>query len=171
MTYMNLLCVWHPLALQACFFLEVRQHIHFLQYLWMLLLDLSLSSEQARLLQDTQLIIWDDVPMQNKEVVEAVDKCLRDITKVNCLFGGIPGVLGVTWAQILPVVPRRSRGNIVNACLQQLYIWPSLQKVFLRQNLRAVGPESEPYTEWLRRMSSNPALFGTVELPQFFTVV
>ncbi len=37
--------------------------------------------------------------------------------------------------------------------------------------MRAVGPGSEPYTEWLRWMSSNPALFGTVELPQFFTVV
>jgi ATP-dependent DNA helicase PIF1 len=56
--------------------------------------------------------------MQNKEVVEAVDKCLRDITKVNSLFGGIPVVLGGNWAQILPVVPRGSRSNIVNACLQ-----------------------------------------------------
>jgi ATP-dependent DNA helicase PIF1 len=52
------------------------------------------SSEQARLLRDTRLIIWDEVAMQNKEVVEAVDKCLRDITKVNSLFGGIPVVLG-----------------------------------------------------------------------------
>jgi hypothetical protein len=69
--------------------------------------------------------------MQNKEVVEAVDKCLRDITKVNRLIGGIPVVLGGNWAQILPVVPRGSRGDIVNARLQQSYIWPSLQKVFL----------------------------------------
>jgi hypothetical protein len=42
---------------------------------------LGASSEQAHLLQDTQLIIWDEVPMQNKEVIEAVDKCLQDITK------------------------------------------------------------------------------------------
>jgi hypothetical protein len=109
--------------------------------------------------------------MQNKEVVEGVDKCLRNITKVNSLFGGIPVVLGGNWAQILPVVPRGSHGNIVNACLQQSYVWPSLQKVFLRQNMRAVGPRSEPYAEWLRQMSSNPAFFRTLELPQFFTVV
>jgi hypothetical protein len=37
--------------------------------------------------------------------------------------------------------------------------------------MRAVGPRSEPYTEWLRLMLTNPALFRTVELPQFFTVV
>jgi hypothetical protein len=36
--------------------------------------------------------------MQNKEVVEAVDKCLHDITKVNSLFGGIPVLLGRNWA-------------------------------------------------------------------------
>jgi hypothetical protein len=92
---------------------------------------LGASSEQARLLRDTQLIIWDEVPMQNKQVVEAVDKCLQNITQVNPLFGCIPVVLGGNWAQILPVVPRGSRGAIVNACLQRLYIWPSLQKVFL----------------------------------------
>ncbi len=71
-----------------------------------------------------QLIIWDEVSMQNKEVIEAADKCLRDITKEDRLFGGIPVVLGGNWAQILPVVPNGSCGDIVNACLQQSYIWP-----------------------------------------------
>jgi ATP-dependent DNA helicase PIF1 len=70
--------------------------------------------------------------MQNKEVVEAVDKCLQDMTRVNSLFSGIPVILGGNWAQILPVVPGGSQGAIVNACLQQSYIWPHLQKVFLR---------------------------------------
>jgi ATP-dependent DNA helicase PIF1 len=109
--------------------------------------------------------------MQNMDVVEAVDKCLRDITKVDRLSGGYPVVLGVNWAQILPVVPRGSRGDIVNACQQQSYVWSSLQQVFLQQNMQAVDPGSEPYIKWLRQMSSSPAFFGTVELPQFFSVV
>ncbi len=41
----------------------------------------------------------------------------------------------------------------------------------MRQNKRAVGPGSKPYAEWLRRMSSSPALSGTLKLPQIFTVV
>ncbi len=108
---------------------------------------LSASSEQARLIRDTQLIIWDEVPMQNEEVVEAVDKCLQDITRDNRLFGGIPVVLGGNRAQILPVVPGGSRGAIVNACLQQSYFLPHLHKVFLRQNMRVTCPGSEPYIE------------------------
>ncbi len=37
--------------------------------------------------------------------------------------------------------------------------------------MRAVGAEREPYIEWLRQMSSNLALFGTVELPHFLIVI
>jgi hypothetical protein len=40
------------------------------------------SSEQAQLLWDIYLIIWDVVPMQYKELVKAVDKDLRNNTKV-----------------------------------------------------------------------------------------
>jgi hypothetical protein len=36
--------------------------------------------------------------MQNRDVVEAVDKCLHNITKVDKLFGGIQVVLGGNWA-------------------------------------------------------------------------
>jgi ATP-dependent DNA helicase PIF1 len=60
--------------------------------------------------------------MKNKEVIEAVDKCLRDITKEDHLFGGIPVMLGENLAQILPVVPKGSCSDIVNACLQQSYV-------------------------------------------------
>ncbi len=55
--------------------------------------------------------------MQNKNVVEAIDKCLRDITKANSLYGDISILLGGNWAKILPVVPKRSRSNIISACL------------------------------------------------------
>ncbi len=79
---------------------------------------LGASSEQACLLPNTQLILWNEVYVQYKDVVDIVDKCLRDITKVNSLFSGIPLVLGENWAQSLPVVPRGSCSNIVNACLQ-----------------------------------------------------
>jgi hypothetical protein len=127
--------------------------------------------EQAHLIQDIQLIIWDEVPMQKKEVVEAVDKCLQDITRGNSLFSGIPVVLRDNWAQIFPVVLGGSRGAIVYACLQQSYIWLKLQKVFLQQKMRATDPGSKPYIAWLRWMSLSPVLFGTLELPQFFTSV
>jgi hypothetical protein len=87
--------------------------------------------------------------MQNKEVVEAVNKVLEDIIKVNTLFGGIHVVPGGNWAQILPVVQRGSQGDSVKASLQSSNIWSSLRQLFLRRNMRAIGPKSALYIEWL----------------------
>ena len=60
----------------------------------------------AGLIQETALIIWDEVPMQHKYCFEAVNRTLNDIcgTTGNCLFGNIPMVLGGDFAQILPVL-------------------------------------------------------------------
>jgi hypothetical protein len=43
--------------------------------------------------------------MQHLLIVESVDRCLRDVTKKNSIFGGIPDLFGGNLAQILPVVP------------------------------------------------------------------
>ncbi len=48
---------------------------------------------------------------------------------------------------------------------------PIFVRFFIQHNMRALGPGSETYTEWLRCMSSTAAFFGTIELPQYFTVV
>jgi len=34
-------------------------------------------------LQQTRLIIWDEVPMQHKYNIDAIDQCLRDLLKVS----------------------------------------------------------------------------------------
>ena len=34
-------------------------------------------------LQKTKIIIWDEVPMQHKYDIDAVDQCLRDLLKVS----------------------------------------------------------------------------------------
>jgi len=33
--------------------------------------------------QQTRLIIWDEVPMQHKYDIDAIDQCLRDLLKVS----------------------------------------------------------------------------------------
>ena len=34
-------------------------------------------------LQQTKVIIWDEVPMQHKYNIDAVDQCLRDLLEVS----------------------------------------------------------------------------------------
>ena len=51
-------------------------------------------SVQAELVRATRLIIWDKVPMQHRNCVEAVDRTLRDVCDIDKPFGGITVVLG-----------------------------------------------------------------------------
>ncbi|KIJ57519.1 hypothetical protein HYDPIDRAFT_73410, partial [Hydnomerulius pinastri MD-312] len=59
------------------------------------------------------LIIWDEVPMQNRYVIECVDRTLRDLLDVDDDFGGIPVLFGGDFRQTLPVIPHGSREQIV----------------------------------------------------------
>ena len=57
------------------------------------------NSQLADLLRSTALIIWDEVPMQNKYCFETVHRTLQDLLSADdCVFGGIPTVLGGDFA-------------------------------------------------------------------------
>ena len=69
-------------------------------------------------MQQTSLIIWDETPMSHRWVIETVDRTLRDICdQKNMSFGGKLIVFGGDFRQILPVVTKGSRADIVVASL------------------------------------------------------
>jgi hypothetical protein len=90
---------------------------------------------RADLLRETSHIIWDEVPNQNRFDPETVDGTLRDIRNVDKPFGGITVVFGGDIRQILPVIPRGSRGQIVAACLKCSPLWQSVQELKLKTNM------------------------------------
>ncbi|KAF7150782.1 hypothetical protein RHSIM_Rhsim02G0030300 [Rhododendron simsii] len=75
----------------------------------------SKQSSQAELFRKTRLIIWDEVPIQHRYCVEAVDRTLQDICDNNKPFGGITVVLGGDFRQMLPVIQKGVREQIVGA--------------------------------------------------------
>ena len=66
--------------------------------------SISLQSNDAKLIQQTSLIIWDEIMMSHVDQVDCVDRSLRDIMKVDKPFGGIVVVFAGDPQQILPVV-------------------------------------------------------------------
>lgn len=87
------------------------------------LCEFSKQSLQAELFRETKLIIWDEVPMQHRHCIEAADRTLRDICDSEKPFGGITVVLGGDFRQILPVIPKGVREQIVNASLRHSVLW------------------------------------------------
>src|SRR6202165_293499 len=120
----------------------------------------------SQLLRRADIIIWDEVPMQHRHCFEAVDRTLRDIRENDVLFGGIPTLFG-DFAQILPVVRRGKRPQIVEACLQRSPIWPQLSLRCLTENMRVAGldRENRDFVSWLQDLSYDPAFQGFIAPP------
>ena len=74
--------------------------------------------------------------MQHKYCFEAVHHTLMDVRADDALFGGLPIMLGRDFAQILPVVQRGNWAAIVDACLQQSFLWLLLTILHLCRNMR-----------------------------------
>ena len=82
------------------------------------------------------LIIWDEAPMAHRNCFEAVDQSLGDILRFSnpnsgeTRFGGKTIVLGGDFRQILPVVSKARREQIVEASINKSSLWNNC-KVFI----------------------------------------
>ncbi|ONM25571.1 hypothetical protein ZEAMMB73_Zm00001d007023 [Zea mays] len=105
----------------------------------------------AKLLQKASLIIWDEASMTKRHAIEALDNSMRDIMGQPGLpFGGRTVVFGGDFRQVLPVVRKGSRAQIVAASLRSSYLWESMCHLKLVQNMRA---QSDPwFAEYLLRV-------------------
>ncbi len=84
-----------------------------------------LNSPQAALIRAIRLIVWDEAPMAHKHVFEVVNCMLQhvmgdvDPALNDMFFGGKVVVMGSDFRQILLVVPRGRRGQIMDASLKR----------------------------------------------------
>ena len=66
--------------------------------------NINARSTKAEILRLAKVIIWDEAPMANRYLFEALDKTCKDIRKCDKPFGGITIVLCGDFRQILPVI-------------------------------------------------------------------
>ncbi|XP_074363403.1 uncharacterized protein LOC141703913 [Apium graveolens] len=116
-------------------------------------------SDVAQLIKQTQLIIWDEVPMQHIYAFECLDRSLKDIMKdvdpkrYAMPFGGITVVLGGDFRQILPVITYGDRADIVDACITRSRLWSICQVFLLTENMRLKQGESDSESEELKKFT------------------
>ena len=116
--------------------------------------SISAQSDLGKLLKKCKLIIWDEAPMANKLCFEALDRTLRDILRKTRYdtcdepFGNMTMVFGGDYRQVLPVIPKGSREDIVTASLRKSYLWNSCKVLKLTTNMRlTVGSRPEDVNE------------------------
>lgn len=118
----------------------------------------------AELLIRTKLIIWDEAPMVHKFCFEALDRSMRDILRfsnpasMEQPFGGKVVIFGGDFRQILPVIPKGSRQDIVLSTINSSYLWSHCRVLSLTRNMRLqVGrninvEELRDFSEWILRI-------------------
>jgi hypothetical protein len=127
------------------------------------------NSDMHKVLRETNIIIWDEVPMQHKYAADCVDRNLRDLLGNDVPFGGITVVFGGDFRQTLPVIPRAVRQQIVASTLCRGKLWKDIEVHYLLQNMRLErSPESVQHAKWLLDIGAGNNLDGseTVQLPE-----
>lgn len=93
-------------------------------------------SGMAKVLQTCKIIVWDECTMANKKALEALDRTLQDLRNNTRPFGGALILLAGDFRQTLPVIPRSTPADEINACLKMSFLWRHMQKLQLRTNMR-----------------------------------
>ncbi|XP_019190593.1 PREDICTED: uncharacterized protein LOC109185050 [Ipomoea nil] len=141
-------------------------------------------SDLAELLIKTSLIIWDEAPMMHKHFFEALDRNMRDLLRFvdphseMKTFGGKTVILGGDFRQILPVVPKYTRQDIVSSNINSSYLWDSCKVLRLTKNLRLssvpIGGNRqalEEFANWIAnigdgKLGGRNDGFAEVEIPK-----
>jgi hypothetical protein len=79
-------------------------------------------SDTIALLYKVALIIWYEVAMTKRQSIEMLDRSLQDIMGCELPFGGKVMVFGGNFRQVLLVVQRSTRTQIMDATLLRSYI-------------------------------------------------
>ncbi|RYQ91576.1 hypothetical protein Ahy_B09g097521 [Arachis hypogaea] len=136
-------------------------------------------SAKAEVVRLADLIIWDEAPMTNKLAFKVLDRTLRDIMvsvsdrNKYLPFGGKVVILGGDFRQVLPVIPKGSRAEIVMASINSSVLWKYCEVLCLTKNMRltmgleqSTPQELRSFLDWILQVSEDRC--GTVVNDKLF---
>ena len=111
------------------------------------------NSMRADLMCVTKCIVWDEIVPQHCYAIESLDRTLRDLKDSDQPFGGITVLIGGDFQQTLPVIPKASREQILDATITCSNLWNDFELIHLHQNMRLQNdPQAEEFGEWLQQI-------------------
>ncbi|XP_072395235.1 uncharacterized protein [Diabrotica undecimpunctata] len=90
--------------------------------------------------------------MAHKRALEALNRTLKDLRNDSRCFGGAIILLSGDFRQILPVIPRSTAADEINACLKSSNLWRYVKKLQLKTNMRVTllnDTSAEDFSEQL----------------------
>lgn len=133
--------------------------------------NISKQTSLATLIQDSKLIVWDEVSMAKRKMIEVLDILLKDLMNTNILFGGKVVVFGGDFRQTLPIVRSGKKEDFICESLLYSDIWNHLEKLCSTENMRA--KQDPAFFEYLRRIGNGKEKtnsYDRVEIPHNFII-
>ena len=118
--------------------------------------SISLQSADAKLIQQTSLIMWDEIMMSHVDQIDCVNRSLQDILKLGKPFGNIVVVFGGDPHQILPVVQHGNWAKIVKPCIHASPLWNDIFQIHLTINMHVVTDEVD-FAKYLLTLGNGTA--------------
>ena len=97
--------------------------------------NISKQSSVAKILKESKIIIWDECPMVQTHI-GSIDRTLKDLHNDSSCLGGAMTLLSGDYHQILPVIPRLTAADEINACFKSSNLWCYGKKLQLATNMR-----------------------------------
>ena len=104
-------------------------------------------TRRADILREARVILWDEISMASAWEVDVADQFLRKLCKIDKPFAGKVVVFGGDFKQVLPVVKKGGRRDILAESLIASPLWERLQVIELTLNMRAACDQN--FAEWL----------------------
>ena len=133
--------------------------------------NITRSQSAGRLLMQCKAIVWDECTMAHKKSREALERILRDLRGNNRVMGGLVLILAGDFRQTLPVIPRSTPVDELNACLKSSFLWPQVETLKLSTNMRIAKCNqigAEQFAETL--LSLGNGTFPRFSLPDYITL-
>ncbi|XP_053566967.1 uncharacterized protein LOC128656828 [Bombina bombina] len=122
--------------------------------------NISMTTKDAELIHNAQLLIWDEASMTPGIALKCVNKLLQEIMQNNKPFGG-------DFRQTLPVLPHGNKSAIVEATIKFYDHWDKFKIFKLHNNVRSVDPE---FSNWLLQLGQG-SLNSSEGLPEDFVEI
>uniref|UniRef100_A0A914YY26 ATP-dependent DNA helicase n=1 Tax=Panagrolaimus superbus TaxID=310955 RepID=A0A914YY26_9BILA len=101
------------------------------------------SSEHGKMIQEADLIIWDEFPMAPRHALEVIDDKLQEIMGNTVTMGGKILCTGGDFRQCCPIIENATTEETINASVCCSPLWKEFQKFILTENKRALEDEVE----------------------------
>ena len=98
--------------------------------------NLTKKCAKLQLIKEAKVIIWDEAPMQQRWIMECVDRTLRELLENNKPFGGKTIIFSGDYRQVSCVIPRVGKAQIIQRTFTNSKLWKHVKQLHLFENER-----------------------------------